>query len=79
MGPSGFHRRFRDDPTPDSNIAALHIEQIIAGSPLCNENPNTPSSMDIVKNVWKNHPRTVYNLTDDSTYASTVTNSRQPT
>eukprot|EP00957_Ditylum_brightwellii_P187377 14270698-Ditylum_brightwellii.AAC.1 len=34
--------------------------------------------MDSVKNVWKNHPRTVYNLTDDSTYASTVTNSRQP-
>eukprot|EP00957_Ditylum_brightwellii_P089171 6790820-Ditylum_brightwellii.AAC.1 len=34
--------------------------------------------MDNVKNIWQNHPRTVYNLTDDSTYASTVTDSRQP-
>ena len=78
MGPSGFHRRFRDDPTPDSDIAALYLEQIIAESPLCNENPNTPSNMDSVKNAWKHHPRMVYNLTDDSTYTSTVTDSRQP-
>eukprot|EP00957_Ditylum_brightwellii_P043658 3309499-Ditylum_brightwellii.AAC.1 len=34
--------------------------------------------MDSVKNVWQNHPRTVYNLTDDSTSASTVTDSQQP-
>eukprot|EP00957_Ditylum_brightwellii_P013264 1000171-Ditylum_brightwellii.AAC.1 len=78
MGPSGFYRRFRDDPTPDSDVAALQLEQIIAESPLCSENPNTPNSMDSVKNVWRNHPRIVYNLTDDSTYASTVTDSRQP-
>eukprot|EP00957_Ditylum_brightwellii_P197248 15027844-Ditylum_brightwellii.AAC.1 len=77
MGPSGFHQHFRDDPTPVSDVAALQLEQIIAESPLCNENPNTPSSMDSIKNVRKNHPRTVYNLTDDSTYTSTVTDSQQ--
>eukprot|EP00957_Ditylum_brightwellii_P082682 6287181-Ditylum_brightwellii.AAC.1 len=78
MGPSGFHRRFQDNPTPDSDVAALQLEQRIAESPLCNVNPNIPSSMDSVKNLWQNHLRTVYNLMDDSTSASTVTDSRQP-
>eukprot|EP00957_Ditylum_brightwellii_P004766 363134-Ditylum_brightwellii.AAC.1 len=25
MDPSGFHWCFRDDPTPDSNVAAMHL------------------------------------------------------
>eukprot|EP00957_Ditylum_brightwellii_P105994 8085717-Ditylum_brightwellii.AAC.1 len=71
MDPLGFHQHFRDDPTPDSDVAAMQLEQIIAESPLSNENPNTPSSMDSIKNVWRNHPRMVYNLMDESTSAST--------
>eukprot|EP00957_Ditylum_brightwellii_P031684 2402891-Ditylum_brightwellii.AAC.1 len=50
MGPSGFDRRFCVNPTPYSDVAAMQLEQIIAESLLCNENPNTPSSMDSVKN-----------------------------
>eukprot|EP00957_Ditylum_brightwellii_P041457 3139437-Ditylum_brightwellii.AAC.1 len=79
MDPSGFNRCFRDNPTPDSNAAAMQLEQIISESPLSNENPNTPSSMDSIKNVWRHHPHTVYNLTDESTSsASTITDSCQP-
>eukprot|EP00957_Ditylum_brightwellii_P160326 12204478-Ditylum_brightwellii.AAC.1 len=72
MGISGFGRKFQDNPTPDTDVAALHYKQIISESNLPMFDTDTPYKMDNVRNVWKNPPKSVYDLTD-ATAATTST------
>eukprot|EP00957_Ditylum_brightwellii_P019943 1505272-Ditylum_brightwellii.AAC.1 len=46
MGIEGFGRKFRDNPTPDTDVAALHYEKLIAESNLPMADTDTPCEMD---------------------------------
>eukprot|EP00957_Ditylum_brightwellii_P088143 6714126-Ditylum_brightwellii.AAC.1 len=70
MSIAGFGKKFCDNPTPDTDVAALHYKKLTSESNLPMADTDTPCKMDNVSNVWKSPPRSVY---DPSNATATTT------